>query len=372
MPRKRQNTPDWLPKYTIPVRGWYVYRPYIGSKNGKPTFGPEKRITKIGCTPQEFFKVFEALQPKESHTIGWLLEEYNKSKKFRKLAIDTQRGYIGYKTVICRQEIVFKNGNKTTFGELSLESMSTPKIQRYIDSYAGEKSANRHIQYLSAAWNWARRRYEGMPFNPCAGVELNEETARERYIEDWEYAVVYLCAQSMRNPYFAPAMEFAYLCRARRGEIFNLDESNIKNDGIFLERSKGSMNEITLWSPALKQALEDVRLIYPKAPTPIKGRKLLHDKAGLPYTKNALDSAWQRIMKKAKTTGAELKGVLLEGAIDAGIKPVNSFIKIKESFTFHDIKAKGVTDHEKGESGHLTSKMKAVYQRKPKRVEATI
>ena len=373
MPRKRQNTPDWLPKYTIPVRGWYVYRPYIGIENGKAKFGPEKRIAKIGCSAEEFYKVFDTLQPKETFTIQWLLEEYNTSKKFRKnLAIQTQKGYEGYKTVICRQEVKFKYGAIKTFGELALDSMTTPKIQRYIESYSSEVSANRHIQYLSAAWSWAIRRYEGIPPNPCIGIEFNREQARPRYIEDWEYAVVYLCAQSMRNPMFAPAMEIAYICRARRGEVFRLDERNMKKDGIFLERSKGSMNEITLWSPALKEAVADARRIYPRAPVPMKGRKILHDRAGLPYTKNALDSAWQRVMKKAKTLGAELEGALLEDALSAGIPIKDNMVRIQEHFTFHDIKAKGVTDHDKGESGHLTEKMKAVYQRKPRRVDPTV
>lgn len=39
--------------------------------------------------------------------------------------------------------------------------------------------------------------------------------------------------------------------------------------------------------------------------------------------------------------------------------------RLKERFTFHDIKAKGVTDHDKKASGHKTKKMQAVYDRKP-------
>ena len=65
--------------------------------------------------------------------------------------------------------------------------------------------------------------------------------------------------------------------------------------------------------------------------------------------------------KKSKTVGAELNGALLEDAINIGIKPINNHIRISEHFTFHDIKAKGVTDHKRNESGHLTEKMKAVF-----------
>lgn len=43
----------------------------------------------------------------------------------------------------------------------------------------------------------------------------------------------------------------------------------------------------------------------------------------------------------------------------------------ENGLTFHDIKAKGVTDHVNHHSGHLSAKIKAVYNRKPKLVKAT-
>ncbi len=46
-------------------------------------------------------------------------------------------------------------------------------------------------------------------------------------------------------------------------------------------------------------------------------------------------------------------------------------VVLKERFTFHDIKAKGVTDHEDKYAGHRSKKMQAVYDRKPSIREAT-
>ncbi|MBO1928507.1 hypothetical protein J3998_13120 [Thiomicrorhabdus sp. 6S2-11] len=43
----------------------------------------------------------------------------------------------------------------------------------------------------------------------------------------------------------------------------------------------------------------------------------------------------------------------------------------EERFSFHDIKAKGVSDHALHESGHKTESAKARYMRKTKEVEAT-
>ena len=44
---------------------------------------------------------------------------------------------------------------------------------------------------------------------------------------------------------------------------------------------------------------------------------------------------------------------------------------LKTSFTFHDIKAKGVSDHETKHSGHKTESMRQVYDRKLARVNST-
>ena len=54
-----------------------------------------------------------------------------------------------------------------------------------------------------------------------------------------------------------------------------------------------------------------------------------------------------------------------------GLEIDGQIIKLKESFTFHDIKAKGVTDHATKASGHRSKKMLAVYDRKPDIINAT-
>lgn len=49
-------------------------------------------------------------------------------------------------------------------------------------------------------------------------------------------------------------MEFVYLCRARTIEVRKLTESDISEGGIFIDRAKGSVNEITGWSKRLRSA----------------------------------------------------------------------------------------------------------------------
>ncbi len=84
-----------------------------------------------------------------------------------------------------------------------------------------------------------------------------------------------------------------------------------------------------------------------KAPSPVTGAYLLHDKKGLQYKKNALDTAWRRVMDEALDSGLE------------------------QGFTFHDLKAKGISDHQHKHGGHRSGKMKRVYDRLPDLVKAT-
>jgi len=81
-----------------------------------------------------------------------------------------------------------------------------------------------------------------------------------------------------------------------------------------------------------------------EAASPIEGSCMVHDKAGRPLTKNAFDSAWPRLMVQSRAAGVE-------------------------HFTFHDLKAKGVSDH-KDHAG-VSDRMKGVYVRNLREVEAT-
>ena len=142
---------------------------------------------------------------------------------------------------------------------------------------------------------------------------------------------------------FAPAMEIAYLCRARRGEIFNLTKSDEKEEGLFIARTKGSIPEITLWNNRLRAAVELAKSHNKKVISPY----LTHRKDGRAYTENALDSAWQRVIKKALDNG------------------------LKDKFHFHDLKAMGISYHETHHGGHKSEKAKAVYLRQTDRVKPT-
>lgn len=61
-------------------------------------------------------------------------------------------------------------------------------------------------------------------------------------------------------------------------------------------------------------------------------------------------------MEKAVAPGLEIDGILLT---------------LPEPFRFHDLKAKGVSDHTEHHSGHKSEKARQIYIRRLKEVDAT-
>jgi integrase len=352
MGRDREKDNANLPPYVYrnKARNIFFHWQYLG--NGK--MGKKTRLCSLDAPISEVWLAYEALENKASNTVRWLLDTYNASEANRKNATSTQRQHEMYRNALV--EAVGKSGGR--FGDLPLSSLNRIMIRTYLDKAEHKIGANRRIQYMKAAWNWASQRYAQVPQeNPCEKVTLNEEKARERYVEDWEYDLVQdIIIQTTRSPYLAVMMEFAYLCRLRNSEVRSLKLTDIKNGSVRITRGKGSLGELTRISPRLQAAIDAAKSIYPNAPSPITGAYLLHDAKGLKVQKNRFDSAWQRVIEKAVNEGLEVDG---------------QQIKLEEAFTFHDLKAKGVTDHTEQWAGHKSEKARMVYIRKLREIDAT-
>lgn len=309
-----------LPKYVSKSDRGYEYRPYKGWENNQPVWGPRQVIAGPNAGLDEVWNAWE-LQQREVFTLAWLLDEFTSSKRFAKLSAKTREDYELYKVSLLAQRI-----NGGVFGRVQLSDISKRTIRAYLDTYPHPVAANRRVAFLKSAWGWADERWE-LPANPCIGVRLNEEAPRERYVTDAEYNLVL----SMAKPELAQMMELAYLCRARKSEVLGLQVDDVLEDGLRLIRLKGSEGEITMWSERLRAAVSDVR----------GGQYICHQ-----YSKNAFDSAWRRLMSKAEAEGVE-------------------------RFTFHDLKARAVSDHVNNWAGHRGANMRKVYVRKLQKIEAT-
>jgi integrase len=309
-----------------------IYTPYLGKgQKGKPVnLGP------ADMTVGEVWAAYERETAQPTDTLNWLLNEYHQSAKFKSRKERTRKDYAEYRDKLA----AYPMANGKPFGTAVLSKIKRTAIQKYLDKHHAPILANRQIQYLKSAWNWALNRYEQMPPNPCVGVELNPQNARTRYVSQDEFRAF----RETTAGYIPLFMELGYLCRARWSEVARLTDSDLTDDGVVIIRGKGSVGEITAWTPRLRKAIAECKAFNADAPTPITGGYLIHDSRGNPIKQNTFQAAWGRAMRAWVKNGGE-------------------------RFTFHDLKAAGYSDQEQQFAGHKSERMHSVYNRKLRIVE---
>lgn len=307
-------------------RGVYI-REYLGMREGKRIYGPRIHLCPYDSPVSLIWRRWEEIQVAPTLTVGWLFDVFFQSRDYLDLKPKTQLSYRDSARVFMRQE----SDGGLCVRDLQLKHLTERSLRQYLDTYPYKVAANRQIAVLSSAWTWAKQRYE-IPDNPCLKVKPNKEKPRTRYVSDKEYD----SALGRASPWLRVAMELAYLCRARAGEVYALRREDVTSEGLRLNRGKGSASEITSYHPRLVQALDDASELAGSS------EYLVHSRSGR-ITKPAHASAWRRCMAKEDTP-----------------------------FTFHDLKAKGLTDMAQVQTpwaGHKSEKMLGVYIRKPKIVE---
>ncbi len=311
-----------LPQYCLEDKYGVRFKPYLGRVNGKIKWGKTITIAPPDTPMSEVWRLYEEMVGDERQTLGWLLALYRDSDRFRELSPKSQKDYA--KAI---EKLTGAPVGNDRFGSIELRLIDKRSIRSYLDTYPSPVAANRQIAVLKSAWNWVLERHN-VPDNPCIGVKLNREAPRERYVTDDEYETVL----RMAPPPIQQMMELAYLLRARLSEVLNLKVSDVSDTHVRLIRLKGSEGELCDLSERLRGALSDVR----------GGDYVCHR-----YSQSAFRSAWRRLQGHMKK---------------AGIEP----------FPFHDLKAKGVSDHVDNFAGHRSPNMKKVYVRKLQRVPATM
>lgn len=358
---RKTKTDNGLPPYVYLRKGRYVHIPYLGREGGKTKFGKEVRLCAGDAPKSKVWEAYEAIvKNNPTDTLRWLLQQFLASEKFSILAAATKKKYTSAATTIAATTT--KDGRP--FGDAQFSAITPGTVRKYLDRRAQEGAAvagNRERATLSAAFSWAFQRDilpKGMA-NPCHGVERNPERHRERYVTDDEYQYIYdLAATRTTTPwYIRPMMEMAYLCRMRRCEILASTTADILDDGFDTRRAKGSRDAITTWSPRLRAAVDTARN-RSRVVTPLRAQTatpLFANDYGESIKEEAFTSAWGRLMRAAQAAAKKEKKEFL-------------------SFTFHDLKAKGVSDFDgdkKRASGHRSDAMVQVYDRVKDRVEPT-
>ncbi len=317
-----------LPPYVQLSGKSYWYREFRGRKDGRIQWGDRVRLCPADAPTSAIWSAYESLEAAEKRTLTWLLNTYFASRAFSELKPKTQADYRQFAKSMCG--VVLRDGSR--FGGTHISTFNQRVIQLYLDTYPARVAANRHSALLKLAWNHTQCRFDGLNANPTIGVRLNREVPRTRYISDDELDH----ALTLAPPWLNASMQIAYHCRARRSEVHALLRSSVDESGVMLRRGKGSRDEITLFTPRLRTVVDEAMSLEGSSDY------LIRTKAG--GIGNAqFKSAWARLMKKVQC----------------------------EKFTYHDLKAKGLSDMINPTAGHRSPKMLDVYIRKPMKVTPT-
>ncbi len=125
-------------------------------------------------------------------------------------------------------------------------------VQRHVDENADTRhvAVNRAVQTWKIVFDEARRRWGLTEYNPCAGLEPNEERSREILPDDRaHFFKVYRALDPASR--FVLAMGRYY--GRRRGEILRIEMSGLQQDGIHTIRGKRARELIILWDDRLRR-----------------------------------------------------------------------------------------------------------------------
>lgn len=353
--KRHSNVPRHIDPTKLPAYVYYDHRG-LGRWYVKLYDRASKRCTaeiRLGngkLTQNEIWQAWQESTNQVRNTFQWLSGLYLQSLDFKELAKDTQTDYRRYAARISKMEM--QSG--VTLGEKPLTWWTRARVQRYLDKRKEQRAtvtSNREVSFMRTVFKWGLNRGH-VPEeigNPAIGPKRHKEKPRTRYVEDWEYQLVFDLAKKRLSWYMPWVMELMYLCRARQIEILSLQLDQIKEEGLLIRRRKGSLDNITQWSSRLENAVTKAA-DHPQRPD--NNIFLFPAQDGPHIRSSSFQTAWQRLMKEALKQG------------------------LKEKFTSEDLKPKGTSDtdgnvHDKMQAtGHKSPSMVTrVYDRLPNKVK---
>lgn len=367
-PRRRKRANEKLPPYVYKRRGCYV----VGEYDPETQRVRYSRLCADNASLNDIWEAYNARQKQARDTLSWVGATFKKSTQYTQLAASTRHGYDYAIRVI--EDTKTKEG--ASLAEIPLSKWSSPLVQKVVDKTAATRgpSSARHVAaYLKRLFRWAKNRGH-VARNHATGVELPTERKRRRLPTPEVYAALLQYAKTCGDkparsagscpPYLWIIMELNYLLRQRSIESNSLTDAHKTDDGILVDRRKGSRGNTTRWNDRLRAAwaaAEEYRqkLIDKRSlPVPMRpeDRALFITSGGTPLQRSSLDSAWQRLITRA---------------IEDGV------ITEDQRFGLRDLKRKGITDtkgtraDKREASGHKSEQMMDIYDHSLPVVDAT-
>lgn len=332
MARNRNSENAWLPPRVYRGKSAYEFHP-VG--------GGALRLCDLSASQADVWRLYELAAMDKPLSLGSnifseLVRLFMQSPDFFELAAETQRDYTKYSRKVL-----------SVFGAMPPNDIEPQHIRIYMDKRGlnSRVQANREKSFMSRVFRWGYERGFAKQ-NPCSGVKQFKETARKRYITDAEYMAVLNAAP----PYVQVAMEIAYLCCARQADVLSMQEWQIQEEGIYIKQGKTGVEQVKMWTDRLRSAVTLAHTL--SLNSGMVTQYLIHQPNGSHYTRNGFNSAWALSRAKAKADNPDL-----------------SF-----DFTFHDLKAKGISDldgdlrFKQRVSGHMNASQTRRYDRKISKV----
>jgi integrase len=229
---------------------------------------------------------------------------------------------------------------RQSFGPVHPGDIEPSDVWKYWMAREQIEQARHEIRALSAVLSYGRKLGVFSHPNPCFGLNLPSGGPRRRYVTDDEYLLVRELAPTM----IGCAMDLAFVAGMDQGTIRKLERRHLTATGIEFDRSKTGESQGIGWSDELRMIVDAALREKPQV-----RRYVICTRTGSPYSLNGFQSAWQRLMRKAKAAG------------------------LAETFHFHDLRAKSASDADSDQEaadrlGHKDAAMtRAVYRRRPRR-----
>jgi integrase len=235
------------------------------------------------------------------------------------------------------------------FGAMDAKDIKPKHVAAFINACPtkrGRVHRNRMVMILSSAYLRAMGSWciDDDLINPCTPVRRHPTKPRDRYVTDAEFAAF----RATVPPSIQIAMDLALLIGQRQGDILALKWTDIHDGELWIDQGKTGKKLAIGISAAVEAVLARARLIDPQLPRVY----VVHTFMGRRYTADGFRALWQSYMKPWRRAHPE-----------------------QATWTFHDIRAKAVSDNSSLEkasllAGHIDQKITGrVYDRNRRRVE---
>lgn len=351
---------------------YYVYRPKKAGELKDCDFPTDKggflmppvRIGTKGDSEDQLMREYLNAKEKllegrqlDKDQIGYIFDKYLDSDEFKSKENSTQKNYEHMAESVRNYPVLSPDGSKTTFSVVRLGDIRKPfyntlrkkRLQRLKDDgHKGNATVNRETAFARKAIKWGLNNIQGLPNikNPLDKIDMFEEKGNTRYVTHEEVYIQLKQAKSRNERYLYFAIYLTYFLASRGVEAISLRDSHLTEEGIDVERRKGSKDNIIAWHPELENVVAEAKRYRRQFKVTMLDPYLLVNTNGDPVTQEALSSAMGRLKKQMIKNG------------------------LGEVFwTLHKMKSKAGSDSKKRNISGLSNQMLDLYDPKKHVVE---